>query len=73
MGHGDPSTGQEQGQVFGTSTTFLSVKNSFFPKVLRRSLYKKPYLCKCPSGERTGAKALVRTGGNCLQMRRSKV
>lgn len=42
MGHGDPSTGQGQGQASGTSTTFLSAQNSFCPKVLHTSLYKNP-------------------------------
>lgn len=42
VGHCDPSTGQEQGQLSGTSTTFLSIPNCFFLKVLPRSLYKNP-------------------------------
>lgn len=42
VGHSDPSRGQEQGQLSGTSTTFLSIQNCFFQKVLPRSLYKNP-------------------------------
>lgn len=68
MGHGDPSTGQEQGQDSGTSSTFLSVRNNFFPKVLHRSSNKNPARASVHGG-----KGSVSTAGNPLQVRRSQV